>query len=150
MGLDLSTSDLVPEGANNVFLLAPALGAGLDVACTGLLSVAPPERTNMLVVTSVQTPDERMHAWTSHVGPQFPERTAFINIGGETRAAVETSRAAAESDGGTVTVKTVSSPSNLTQIGVEVSQQLAAWEAHEERVVFCFDSLTTLLQYTDV
>lgn len=150
MGLDLSASDLEPGGANNLFLLAPALGSGLDAACMGLLSVAPPERTNMLCVTSVRTPDEWLEAWSAHVGSRFPAQTAFVNIGGETRAAAERTRAAAEAIDGTVTVSTVSSPSNLTQIGVEISRQLADWESGDARVVFCFDSLTTLLQYTDI
>mgnify|MGYP000591950780 CR=1 FL=1 len=44
-----------------------------------------------------------------------------------------------------VTVKSVSTPDDLTGLGITLSQALST---HEDAVV-CFDSLTVLLQYVD-
>jgi hypothetical protein len=55
-------------------------------------------------------------------------------------------------DGGTevadadVTVSSISSPSDLTGLGIEIGQVLSEWEAP---VAVCFDSLTAMLQYVD-
>jgi hypothetical protein len=46
-------------------------------------------------------------------------------------------------------VEGVASPTNLTGLGIKVSEYLTEWEGNGNQSVICFGSLTVLLQYAE-
>lgn len=133
-------SDL--SDVSNVLLLAPSLGSyGRDV-CFDLLTQTPPTETNVLVISYTQTPRELVDDWTDHVGTP-PVRGGVVSVG-QGEAGAENSSWA---------VKSVENPSDLTGVGIELSEFLSgiASAAEEgEHIAVCFNSVTSLLQYADL
>jgi hypothetical protein len=126
---------------SNVLLLAPSLGGqGTDV-CLDLLTETPPERTNVLSVTFTDTPQEWVDRWTART--DTPVRGGIVAVG----------QVDASVDGESWAVKTVENPSDLTGIGIELSELLSGMAKagdEDEHIVFCFDGVTSLLQYADL
>jgi hypothetical protein len=114
-----------------------------------LSTLVPPREASVLVVTATQTPDDRLDAWRIHAD-ELPAELAFIDVGGTTRAASGGEATAADGNGNEFSVETISSPGNLTRLGVAVSNVLSEWRGTDRRPVICFRSLTTLLQYSEV
>jgi hypothetical protein len=133
-------SDL--SDVSNVLLLAPSLGSHGRAVCFDLLAQTPPAETNVLVVSYTQTPGELVDDWTDHVGAP-PLRGGVVSVG-QGEAGAEDSPWA---------VKSVENPSDLTGVGIELSEFLSglASAAEEgEHVAVCFNSVTSLLQYADL
>jgi hypothetical protein len=125
---------------SNVLLSAPALGGQGDEICDRLLTLTPPSETKILVVTFTDTPQEWVDNWMDSVGVS-PVRGGIVSIG-QAEAAV---------DDPSWAVRTVENPSDLTGIGIELSELLSGIAAaDEEHLVVCFDSITSLLQYADL
>jgi hypothetical protein len=127
---------------SNVLLLAPSLGGQGGDVCLDLLSRTPPSETNVLAVTYTDTPEEWVENWTTHAGVS-PIRGGIVSIGQGGTDVSDPSWA----------VKTVENPSDLTGIGIELSELLSgmATAASEgEHVAVCFDGITSLLQYADL
>lgn len=127
---------------SNVLLSAPALGGQGDEVCDRLLTLTPPSETNILVVTFADTPQEWVDDWMDSVGVS-PVRGGIVSIG-QAEAAV---------DDPSWAVQTVENPSDLTGIGIELSELLsgiATAAEEDENLVVCFDSITSLLQYADL
>lgn len=144
-----SLAERVGDGTRNLLLLAPPMDACTSSGCADLLSATAPSEANVLYVTFTGAPDERLEEWARYHGNERPARVGFVTVGESTRSSTEATTIEG-APGSEVTVRTVSSPGNLTSIGIKASQYLAEWEATENRTVICFDSLTTLLQYADV
>lgn len=144
-----SIASQLGERAHNVLLSAPSMDDHSTAGCRELLTIDRPAVENVLHVSFVRSPDEQLRKWETMVGPERPARTGFVAVGDSTRSGT-----AARADGGAstrnVTVKTVSTPGNLTDLGIQVSSFLAAWADDDNRTVVCFDSLTTMLQYVDL
>lgn len=148
-----SASSLGEElaGTHNVLLLAPALGDEDVDACSSLLSFAPPDRSDVLCVTFNQTPDARLEHWRSAGGPTDPANLGFVVIGERVRsatAAVQGADVAPEGLGPSVV--SVSSPGDLTGLGIELGNYLSDWDDDGNRLLLCFHTLTTFLQYADL
>jgi archaellum biogenesis ATPase FlaH len=47
-------------------------------------------------------------------------------------------------------VETVSSPNDLTGLGIRITEFLTDWAENDNKTVVCFDSLTALLQYVEL
>ena len=47
-------------------------------------------------------------------------------------------------------IETVSSPNDLTGLGIRITEFLSDWADNDNRTVVCFDSLTALLQYVEL
>jgi len=127
---------------SNVLLAAPSLGSAGQRVCDSLLTRTPPSETNVLVVTFGDTPQEWVEDWMDSVGVA-PVRGGVVSIG-QAEAAVEDPSWAA---------KTVENPSDLTGIGIELSELLSGMATaadDDEYLVICFDSITSLLQYADL
>jgi hypothetical protein len=120
------------DGATNVLLAVPPMGAG-DEACQSLLANSV-EQQSVLYVSYTKQADECVERW---------ERTGETarNVGVIT---VGDGSGGAEREG--VVAETVSSASDLTGLGIQISKFLSEWD---EPVVLCFDSLTSMLQYVD-
>ena len=129
------------EGVSNVLVLAPSMGAGKREACLGLLTQTPPASTNVLSVTFTQSPTEWVDDWNDRAG-EPPARGGIVAIGQQQ----------AEEDVDW-RVATVENPSDLTGIGIELSEllsRIAGAADDDEPLTVCFDSITSLLQYADL
>jgi len=127
---------------SNVLLSAPSLGGHSGDVCDNLLTRTAPSETNILVITFTATPQEWVDDWMDSVGVS-PVRGGIVSIG----------QADATVDDPSWAVKTVENPSDLTGIGIELSELLsgmATAASADENLVVCFDSLTSLLQYADL
>lgn len=128
---------------SNVLLLAPSIGSVESDACHTLLGQTPPESTNVLGVTFTQTPAERVERWQEHAdGP--PARGGIVAVG----------QTGSDVDEHAWAIKEVENPTDLTGVGIELSELLsgmaAVAEEENETIVACFDSVTSLLQYADL
>lgn len=115
------------QGARTVLLAEPAMDRERD-RCTSLLVDRHPE-PNVLFVTYTRSPADCVDQLAGHdVG-----RVGVITVGegGGDPAADVTER--------------VSTPSDLTGLGIEIRRFLSEWETP----VVCFDSLTSTLQYVE-
>ncbi len=129
------------EGVANVLVLAPSMGAPKRDACLELMTQTPPASTNVLSVTFTQSAAEWIEDWDGRVG-EPPARGGIVAIGQQ------------EAERGTDwQVATVENPSDLTGIGIELSEMLSTMaDAAEDSqpLTVCFDSITSLLQYADL
>ncbi len=133
-------SDL--SDVSNVLLLAPSLGSHGRAVCFDLLTETPPAETNVLVISYTQTPGEFVDDWTDHVGTP-PIRGGVVSVGQGEAGAEDSSWA----------VKSVENPSDLTGVGIELSEFLsgiASTAEEREHIAVCFNSVTSLLQYADL
>lgn len=142
-----------PDPPASVLVLGPAMEPAVDGACASLLSGADPPRQNVLLVTLLESPDNRLDVLRRRDG-QLPGRVAVVSVGDGTRSVTG---AEAGPDDGTGSVPrrnirttSVSDPGDLTGIGIKIDQALAAWTAEDAVTHMCFHSLTGLLQYADL
>ncbi|WP_246986350.1 DUF7504 family protein [Halorientalis marina] len=131
------------EGYGSVLVLTPSFGStGVEV-CTDLLAGDDPGERTVLAVTYRQSAQEWVERWYDNT-VQPPKRGIVVGVGDGTAADLEdlevhgASRWSAES---------VDSPADLTGLGIRLSDHL---DSTAGPVRLCFDSLTALLQYTDL
>ncbi|MFB6172069.1 MAG: hypothetical protein ABEJ23_06010 [Haloarculaceae archaeon] len=146
MNARASTSpDKDAHGANTL-LLAPAFDDGEDAVCADMLGVAEPGETDALFVTLTASPDARIDHWRTRVSPSPPANLGVVSVDESTRSAAARSASATTANGH---VRSVSSPGDLTGLGIAISEYLSEWHGDGNRTVVCFHSLTPLLQYAD-
>ena len=131
----------------NVLVLAPAHDEDAREVCFDLLTPSASDGWNVLWVTLTGSPDDRLAAWREHVGEALPADVRFVDVGGETRS---TSPSDPRIPGASFAVETVSSPRDLTTLGVRITNGLAELTGGEAQTVVCFDSLTPMLQYVEL
>jgi hypothetical protein len=133
------------RSASNVMLLTPSIDTVGARVCGELLSVQRSSEEDVLAVIIDDTPDEWLDKWEQSVGPERPAKTSFVSVDEQTRSVA----AGAPVDSalpGDMRIHTVSSPSDLTGIGMRISDQLSDWDADGNRTIVDFDSLTALLE----
>lgn len=137
-----------PHGdSSNVLLLAPSLDGDEATACGDLLTLTVPETTNVLFVSLTKSAVNRLHHWERQAHTA-PANTGIITVDHwAQKPQVETTGRHPDD---TVTIKTVSNPADLTQIGIAFMEFLSEWENDGNQIVVCFHSLTTLLQYVEL
>ena len=119
------------DGATNILLEEPSIGGGRDV-CTSLL-VDEASEPNVLFVAFTR----QASACVAQLDGESVDNVGVITVG-DASAAVEDDAVVTES---------VSTPSDLTGLGISIGQFLSEFD---DRVLVCFDSLTSMLQYVDV
>lgn len=127
---------------SNVLLLVPSLQSHGRGACLDLLTQTPPGETSILAITYTQSAREWIDEWTETVGTP-PARGGVVSVGQSSPAVDDPSWAAAG----------VENPSDLTGIGIELSEllsQIGAAADDDEHIAVCFNSVTPLLQYADL
>lgn len=137
-GPDLSQLD----GASNILLLAPSLGSHGTDAGLELLTRTPAEKTNILTITYIESPSEFVQRWTGRAGTN-PSRGGVVGVGASEESV----------DNPAWAVRTVENPSDLTGVGIELSELLSGMANaadDDEHITVCFNSITSLLQYADV
>lgn len=149
-----SATSLVEElaGTHNVLVLSPSLDAADGDACSGLLSAVPPERADVLSVTFNDSPDDRLEHWRTTGGPSNPAKLGFVVVGDGLRsaAAVQPSSGGPSVEDVGPGVVSVSSPADLTGLGIKLGNFFADWADDDNQLLLCFHTLTTFLQYADV
>jgi len=137
------------EGAQNVLLLAPVMSTAAAQSHRDLLTVAAPERESVLAVTYRTTPDRWLADWQQTLG-DLPANVGVIGVSDTMRSSAAGSETPTGGVGGTDVRKAVRRPTDLTGLGITVSEYLKAWHDTGTRIVACFDSLTAILQYGEL
>jgi len=119
------------DGATNVLLEVPPMGAGRDV-CTSLLRDGGAERS-VLFVSFTRQPSACID--------QLADESALRNVG-----VITVGDTPSDVDREGVVIGNVSTASDLTGLGIEIGKFLSEWDAP---VLVCFESLTSMLQYVD-
>jgi len=129
------------DDVSNVLLLGPSVGEAVDAGCKRLLTAG--EDDALLVVSFMLSPEEWIRRWTDRVG-DLPEDVVLV-------ATSDAFNQPGSDDDlpDAVTVEYLSSPGDLTGIGMIISKYLERWHEHGQSMSVCFDSLTTLLQYSE-
>jgi hypothetical protein len=130
------------SGVSNVLLLAPSLGGPGRGACFDLLTETSPAETNVLTVTYTQTAREFIDDWNDHAAAP-PVRGGVVSVGQGAGGVDDTAWA----------VSPVENPSDLTGVGIELSELLSGMASagdEGEEIAVCFNSVTSLLQYADL
>lgn len=137
------------ERGTAVLLQAPTFGSQADEGCVQLLRLFP-SSPNVLYVTLVEPPDRRLEAWRTHAEGE-PTTVGFVVVNETERATAAASTATGTGDTGVLApVETVSTPSDLTGIGIAVHKFLDRWDGDDNPTALCFHSLTALLQHVDL
>jgi hypothetical protein len=129
------------QDASNVLLLGPSVDTSVDAGCKRLL--AGPDTDALLVVSFTIPPKEWVDKWLDRVG-ELPENVALV-----TTSDAFNQPGDHEDLPDNVTVEYLSSPGDLTGIGMVISKYLERWHDDDRTIGLCFDSLTTLLQYAE-
>lgn len=123
--------------ATAVLLEVPAFSAPGTDACHELLNRH--AEINVLMVTYRQSATDRIAEWRRCVGSDA------------TSMAIVTAQESGETaDSSSEISVTAERPGDLTGMGIAITRQLSDWAGTPRPTTVCFDSLTTLLQYTDV
>lgn len=147
---DMGVTQAISPGDSVLLLSSPMERTDADY-CLAAENAAPPAESNVLSVTLNESADDVAERWVRCAG-QLPDQLAVITVG-------DTNRSAAATDGGSgasgpsgydMSTATVSSPGDLTGLGIKLSQCLSAWGDHGNETTVRFDSLTTLLQFADL
>ncbi|MFC5367653.1 DUF7504 family protein [Salinirubrum litoreum] len=125
----------------NVLLLSESLDSTSRDTGFALLTPAETAATRVLVISYLDTPADWLDRWADRVG-DLPTAVRLVTVG-EMAAGDDDWQSAAT---GNVEV-TRASPTDLTGVGIAVSDTLSAWAETDDRVVVCVDSVTTMLQY---
>lgn len=138
-------------GAGNVLLMSPPLTDGDGEACSSFLTAVPAERADVLSVTFNQSPDARLERWRTGNGPGDAANLGFVVVGDGVRsaAAAQPAGGGPELEAPGPTVLSVSSPGDLTGIGIKLGQLFDDWADDGNELLLCFHTLTTLLQYAE-
>lgn len=144
-GVDAKTDALVELVGNtpNLLLLGPvSCPADYDL-CSGLVRAADDELTNLLLVT-YESPDTRLDVLEGHLGG-LPDNVVVLGVGGSARSRSESAGPDRVRSGETITVETISDPSNIQRLGITISQHVAEWASADGDTLVCFHSLSSLL-----
>ncbi|MFC7176197.1 DUF7504 family protein [Halosegnis marinus] len=122
--------------ARNVLLLGPSVNDDVDAACRDLLPAA--SGTYVIAVNFSPTPS----TWLDRYAATGADPAGLV--------LVTTNPAGIDADDypWPLAVEGISTPGDLTGVGMVVSKYLERWHGADE-VVLCFDSLTALLQYEE-
>lgn len=135
-----------PRKPSNVLLTAAGGGDGESTACRRLLGEKVGGRRRVVGITYGTAPSR----WRSKVvnghGGDVTE-TAVISVGDLTRAAAGDS--SERGLPGLPSVRTIADPTDLVGLGLELEEQLDAWEDADAETVVCVDSVSDLLAHVD-
>jgi hypothetical protein len=122
------------ESPRSVLLLEDAGSDAIDRACGELLVGDDPGGTRLLLVTLVDAPSARLAAWDAAADAR-PARTVAVgmNVG---------------ADADDIDLRAISDPSNLTRLGVEITEAMS--DLGDDPPAVCFHSVSVLLQYAPV
>lgn len=125
--------------ADTVLFLTRSLEPRDREACIDLLAAS---GDDALFVSLAGLPEDRISSWRARTGDGAKFGVVIADDIRRSAAAVEGAPASER-------VRTVDDPSNLTRLGVELSNVLHDWADGDTDTALCFHSMTALLQYVD-
>jgi hypothetical protein len=133
------------DDPSNVLVSFPSMDDRERQACGELLDREGARGRDVIVVSISDSADQRVRRWRDTVGP-LPKRLHIITAGDTAGPDPSTP------DGTDVTVTTdsVSTPGDLTGLGIAISTYLDEHRERDARLLVCFDSVTALLLHTDL
>lgn len=136
-------------GANSTLLLSSSFSDGDD--CAELLRPGAADDTNVLWVSYTKSPDQQLRRWRAHTDDR-PAEMGMVSVEDSTRSVAADSGgdSGPSLPGPNAPIETVTSPNDLTGLGIRITEFLSDWEENDNRTVVCFDSLTALLQYVEL
>lgn len=143
IGMDAKTEATVEliGDAPNLLLQGPTDHSMDDDLCTSLLEPTTAEPSNLLLVTSERSPDERLQTLRGYLD-RLPTNIVILSIGDRTRSSAST----ALPDTGNITVETIPDAADIQRVGIMINRYLAEWAAEGTTSVLCFHSLNSLLR----
>lgn len=134
--------------ATNIGLWVSTMEIDAEEAVYEVLSESPPSKTNLLVISCRSGPDDWLAGWKTHIGIG-PANLGFIHVGDIARStAVSSSDSTGTSSPPVVTA--ISDPADLTGLGIQISKYLEQWAKTDNQTVIYIDSLTILIQFTEL
>jgi hypothetical protein len=151
--LPSQVSNMIERG-DNILLQSTSFEVDDSKACTDLLTLEAPAHENVLCISFTKSLDDYRAAWDQHVN-SAPGSAAFLDVTAETRSTATVTNTANEPTETTSfdpTVAQITTPSDLTTLGVRITERLNEWDAEnsDRQTVVCFESISTLLQYTEL
>jgi hypothetical protein len=131
--------------AGDILLLGAELQAPVDPVCIDLVAEAQPDA--ILWITVTRSVEDKLRGWQQHTEAELPNQIGMVDVGGQTRLGRSSESVL---DGHSVQIETVSDPRDLTGLGIAVNTVLGKWADTDTQPVVCFDSITPLLQYSDL
>ena len=128
--------------ATSVLLLGPTGNSVSDAICSRFL-VGEGGPRDVIFVTFDESPGERISVCNRADGWQGGE-IGFIEVGRGNRNTATVSETTKSPGGGSITIKQVSRPGDLSKLGIVISQLLAEFETTPRRTVLCFHTLSAL------
>ncbi len=137
------------EGVSSVLLLAPSLSDHEDDVCADLLEPEADRATNALWVSYTKPPDAQLRRWRA-AGGGTPAEVGIVSVDEASRSVSATTGTDSGPGFPSQPTETVTSPNDLTGLGITITEHLTEWNGNGNRTVMCFDSLTGMLQYVDL
>lgn len=128
--------------ASSVLLLGPAEHPVSDTICSRFLT-DDGESRNVIFVTFNRSPSERIGICRRADGWSGGE-IGIIEVGGESRNAPADSEITGGDRDGSITVRHVTNPGDLSKLGIVITQLLSAFEETPQETVLCFHTLSAL------
>lgn len=132
-----SVLEQLPD-AGNVLMLASSLTPEGGDLHHDLLATRTPGRKNVVILTF-----GRADRWVRSLRAEYGDEPHEITV-----IQIDETLQNAKSYPENVSVRTVS-PTDLTGVGMAISDVLKAWGDSDAQTVVCFDSVTDFLQYAD-
>ena len=134
--------------ANSTLLLASSFDQATEESCAEMLHPSIPADSNVLWVSYTKSPDQQLRRWQTHSSDR-PANMGMVSVEDSTRS-VTAEGGTSDLMGPNRPIETVSSPNDLTGLGIRITEFLTDWEENDNQTVVCFDSLTALLQYVEL
>jgi hypothetical protein len=133
------------DGASNVLVLSSTMDGDARASYYETLLPGPPDSLDVLAIDYRKSPDQWLDEWDRRMGAR-PKRCTIVSVDETTRSVSGGSPRTAHR--GPNTVACLESPTDLTGLGITISEYLA--DEGSDHTVLTFDSLTVLLQYVDL
>ena len=132
-----------PQPGTNTLVMAPSLSSAKQSTCLSLLEADKRQRLDVLRITYSASPAELVESWRETHGA-LPGRMGIVVVGDGAGLG-----RASDADLPDSVFVTTANPNDVTGLGMRLNNYLSDHESDTQLAV-CFDSLTELLQFTDV
>lgn len=145
--IEATPGGLTIREASNILFLAPSPHPTDITICTDFLSLCPPDQANIWCLGITLSADEREWYWKSRVG-DLPNNFKILSAGPlQSDDESQPDEALHSHMADEITCDHLTDPSNLTQIGINLTSTLSEWEATQHQTLICIHSISSLLQY---
>jgi hypothetical protein len=135
----------VVDDATTVLLIGPTGDERVNAAGLSFLSSPSPAKNHVHWVTMLRSPESIARTWSNNVA-DAPASLAFVEVGESRYSPGVDTEAVHDTAGISYSITCVESPTDLTALGVTLSEQLSSSTTDGQHRLL-FESLSTLLQY---